>query len=83
MRILKRGHVMNFKGAITSRGQLHIGEWIVFVGVALFLDPRCSYEVTCTKFSRHLLKELLLSVWSSIFLGFGLLFLLLWVGIYV
>jgi hypothetical protein len=28
-------------------------------------------------------KELLISLWSALFLGFGLLFLLLWVGIYV
>lgn len=51
----------------------------------VFLDRpwMCSYEVTCTKFSRYLIKEVLLSLWSSIFLGFGLLFLLLWVGIYV
>lgn len=41
------------------------------------------YEVTSTKFSRNLFKELLISLWSALFLGFGVLFLLLWVGIYV
>ncbi|CAI8038567.1 Transmembrane protein 258 [Geodia barretti] len=39
--------------------------------------------VTSTKFSRDLFKELLVSLWSAIFLGFGVLFLMLWVGIYV
>ena len=42
-----------------------------------------SYEVTSNKFSRSLVKELLVSLWSAVFLGFGTLFLLLWVGIYV
>ena len=41
------------------------------------------FEVTSTKFSRHLVKELLISLWSALFMGFGSLFLLLWVGIYV
>ena len=41
------------------------------------------YEVTGTKFSRNLFKELLISLWSAVFLGFGVLFLMLWVGIYV
>ena len=41
------------------------------------------YEVTSTKFTRELVKEVLLSVIASIFMGFGTLFLLLWVGIFV
>lgn len=45
--------------------------------------PDISHEVTSTKFSRYLLKELLISLWSALFMGFGILFLLLWVGIYV
>ena len=42
-----------------------------------------SYEVTSTKFTRDLSKELLVSLFASVFMGFGVLFLLLWVGIYV
>ncbi|KAK9834523.1 hypothetical protein WJX74_003611 [Apatococcus lobatus] len=41
------------------------------------------YEVTTTKFSRNLRRELSLSIVASLFLGFGLLFLLLWTGVYV
>ncbi|XP_013192924.1 transmembrane protein 258 [Amyelois transitella] len=41
------------------------------------------YEVTSTKMSRDLFKELLLSLVAALFSGFGILFLLLWVGIYV
>ena len=41
------------------------------------------YEVTATKKSKDLIKELLMSLIASIFMGFGILFLLLWVGIYV
>jgi hypothetical protein len=41
------------------------------------------YEVTSTKFTRDVLKELTVSFVASVFMGFGVLFLLLWVGIYV
>ncbi|XP_078000320.1 dolichyl-diphosphooligosaccharide--protein glycosyltransferase subunit TMEM258 [Glandiceps talaboti] len=41
------------------------------------------YEVTSTKFTRDLYKELLISLVASLFMGFGVLFLCLWVGIYV
>ncbi|KFV42285.1 Transmembrane protein 258, partial [Tyto alba] len=48
------------------------------------LDPwGCSYEVTSTKYTRDIYKELLISLVASLFMGFGVLFLLLWVGIYV
>lgn len=42
-----------------------------------------SYEVTSTKYTRDIYKELLISLVASLFMGFGVLFLLLWVGIYV
>ncbi|MGH0157816.1 UNVERIFIED_CONTAM: hypothetical protein FKN15_052723 [Acipenser sinensis] len=41
------------------------------------------YEVTSTKYTRDIYKELLISLVASVFMGFGVLFLLLWVGIYV
>ncbi|MRB67507.1 hypothetical protein GH825_29405, partial [Bacillus thuringiensis] len=41
------------------------------------------YEATSTKFKRDIFKELLVSFVASVFMGFGVLFLLLWVGIYV
>jgi len=41
------------------------------------------YEVTSTKYTRDLPKELLMGFCASVFNGFGILFLLLWVGIYV
>ncbi|XP_014209781.1 transmembrane protein 258 isoform X2 [Copidosoma floridanum] len=41
------------------------------------------YEVTSTKFTRDIFKELLISLVAALFSGFGILFLLLWVGIYV
>ncbi|XP_029207671.2 transmembrane protein 258 [Acropora millepora] len=41
------------------------------------------YEVTSTKYNRDIYKELLVSLVASLFMGFGVLFLLLWVGIYV
>lgn len=42
-----------------------------------------SYEATSTKFTRDLVKELIVCLVASVFMGFGVLFLLLWVGIYV
>ncbi len=47
------------------------------------LTPILRYEVTSTKYTRDLYKELLISLVASLFMGFGVLFLLLWVGIYV
>ncbi|KAL7053369.1 hypothetical protein AAHC03_026522 [Spirometra sp. Aus1] len=41
------------------------------------------YEITATKYVREFLKELLIAIMASIFMGTGVLFLLLWVGIYV
>ncbi|XP_014246012.1 transmembrane protein 258 [Cimex lectularius] len=41
------------------------------------------YEVTSTKFTRDIFKELLIALVASAFSGFGILFLMLWVGIYV
>ncbi|CAI5493621.1 unnamed protein product [Closterium sp. Naga37s-1] len=41
------------------------------------------YEATVSKFSRSLVRELLLSAIASVLLGFGTLFLFLWTGVYV
>ncbi|XP_042873433.1 transmembrane protein 258-like [Penaeus japonicus] len=41
------------------------------------------YEVTSTKLTRDFFKECLIALVASVFMGFGILFLLLWVGIYV
>ena len=40
-------------------------------------------EATTDKASRSLSKEIVTAVLSAFFMGFGSLFLLLWVGIYV
>jgi len=49
----------------------------------LLTEPNYRYEVTSTKFTRDIFKELLVALVASVFMGFGVLFLLLWVGIYV
>ncbi|XP_038180616.1 transmembrane protein 258-like [Arvicola amphibius] len=41
------------------------------------------YKVTSTKYTCDIYKELLISLLASLFMGFGILFLLLWVGICV
>ncbi|KAK7823224.1 hypothetical protein U0070_027431 [Myodes glareolus] len=41
------------------------------------------YKVTSTKYTGDIYKELLISSVVSLFMGFGVLFLLLWVGINV
>ncbi|KAK7803009.1 hypothetical protein U0070_010569 [Myodes glareolus] len=53
----------------------------MFFTAWFFVPP--SYEVTSTKYTRDIYKELLISLVASLFMGFGVLFLLLWVGIYV
>ncbi|KAK9695404.1 Oligosaccharyltransferase subunit 5 [Popillia japonica] len=56
----------------------------VLLGIGIFFTAWFFvYEVTSTKLSRDIKKELLLSLVASIFSGFGILFLLLTVGIYV
>ncbi|CCD74331.1 Dolichyl-diphosphooligosaccharide--protein glycosyltransferase subunit TMEM258 [Caenorhabditis elegans] len=49
----------------------------------LLLATFTMIQVTSTKYNRNLLKELFIAATSSVFLGFGSVFLLLWVGIYV
>ncbi|XP_076332293.1 oligosaccharyltransferase subunit 5 kud [Tachypleus tridentatus] len=57
---------------------------LVLLGIGIFFMAWFFvYEVTSTKFTRDLFKELLISLVAAVFLGFGILFLLLWVGIYV
>ncbi|VDD82875.1 unnamed protein product [Mesocestoides corti] len=41
------------------------------------------YEITATKYVREFFKEALIAIMASIFMGTGLLFAALWVGIYV
>ena len=57
---------------------------VVILAIGLFYTAWFFvYEVTSTKFTREVVKEVLLSMIASVFMGFGTLFLLLWVGIYV
>ncbi|KRZ66975.1 Serine incorporator 1, partial [Trichinella papuae] len=57
---------------------------ITLLGIGLFFTAWFMvYEVTSSKFTRNLLKEILLAMVASAFMGVGVLFLLLWVGIYV
>ncbi len=57
---------------------------VVLLAIGLFFTAWFFvYEVTSTKFTREILKEILISLVASVFMGLGTLFLLLWVGIYV
>ncbi|CAH1101070.1 unnamed protein product [Psylliodes chrysocephalus] len=57
---------------------------LVLLGIGVFFTAWFFvYEVTSTKKTRSLKKELLVALVASIFSGFGVLFLLLSVGIYV
>lgn len=56
----------------------------VLLGIGIFFTAWFFvYEVTSTKRTRDIKKELLLALVASGFAGFGILFLLLSVGIYV
>uniref|UniRef100_A0A8C6I3V2 Dolichyl-diphosphooligosaccharide-protein glycosyltransferase subunit TMEM258 n=1 Tax=Mus spicilegus TaxID=10103 RepID=A0A8C6I3V2_MUSSI len=57
---------------------------VVLLAIGMFLTAWFFiYEVTSTKYTRDIYKELLISLVASLFMGFGVLFLLLWVGIYI
>ncbi|XP_065160614.1 transmembrane protein 258-like [Atheta coriaria] len=57
---------------------------LILLGIGIFFTAWFFiYEVTSNKHTRSLRKELLVSLVASIFSGFGILFLLLSVGIYV
>jgi len=57
---------------------------VVLLGIGIFFMAWfLVYEVTSTKFTRDIFKELSVAFFASLFIGFGVLFLLLWVGIYV
>lgn len=77
-----------FSGITQFKNSLRVHNYQVsglkcMVTLKAFLDSYHSYEVTSTKYSRDIYKELLVSLVASLFMGFGVLFLLLWVGIYV
>ncbi|VDM31537.1 unnamed protein product [Hydatigera taeniaeformis] len=59
-----------------------LGVLLTAVGV-FFMAWFFVYEITGTKYVRELFKEVLIAVVASIFMGAGLLFVALWVGIYV
>lgn len=60
----------------------HLSVVLLSIGI-FFMAWFFVYEVTSTKFTRDIFKELLVALVASVFMGFGVLFLLLWVGIYV
>lgn len=68
---------------MTAASQLLLLRYIHMRAQFCFLDTIHSYEVTSTKYTRDIYKELLVALVASLFMGFGVLFLLLWVGIYV
>lgn len=57
---------------------------LVLLGIGIFFTAWFFvYEVTSTKKTRSFKKEVLVALVASVFSGFGVLFLLLSVGIYV
>ncbi|XP_050012751.1 transmembrane protein 258-like [Alexandromys fortis] len=56
---------------------------VVLLAIGMFFTAwSFIYKVTSTKYTCDIYKELLISLVVSLFMGFGVLFLLLWVGIY-
>lgn len=60
----------------------HLAIVLLSIGI-FFMAWFFVYEVTATKYTRDLFKELVVALVASVFMGFGILFLMLWVGIYV
>lgn len=60
----------------------HLSVVLLAIGI-VFTAWFFIYEVTSTKYTGDIYKELLTSSVASLFMGFGVLFLLLWIGINV
>ena len=60
----------------------HITLILLIIGI-FFTAWFFVYEVTATKYTRDLSKELIVALFAAVFMGFGTVFLLLWVGIYI
>ena len=57
---------------------------LVLLGIGIFFTAWFFvYEVTSTKYTRDIYKELFVALFAALFMGFGTVFLLLWVGIYI
>jgi len=58
--------------------------WIILVSLGIFfMGWFFVYEVSVHKNKRSIMKEASLSITSSVLLGFGVLFLMLWSGVWV
>ena len=76
----------HFTVSLCGLGLLFMAYFLVYeVCTHFFTTPTMDYpvQVTESKQTRSLLKELSIALIAAVFLGFGSLFLLLWVGIYV
>ncbi|EGV92183.1 transmembrane protein 258 [Cricetulus griseus] len=60
----------------------HLTMVLLAIGM-LFTTWLLIYEVITIKHTCNIYKELLIFLLASLFMGFGVLFLLLWIGIYV
>lgn len=54
-----------------------------FLMYELMLNCLYSYLINTVKEKRSIVKELVVSFFGSIFIGFGLIFLIMWFGIYL
>ncbi|CAB4069528.1 Transmembrane protein 258 [Lepeophtheirus salmonis] len=80
--MIKIEHMQRFASPVNPAIYPHLS--LVLLGIGLFFTAWFFvYEVTSTKFTREPIKEVLISVIASLFMGLGTLFLLLWIGIYV
>ncbi len=67
-----------------TRAQVYPHLTVTLLTIGLFFTAWfLVYEVTSTKYTRNLAKELMVATVAAVFMGFGTLFLLLWVGIFV
>uniref|UniRef100_A0A2K5R640 Dolichyl-diphosphooligosaccharide-protein glycosyltransferase subunit TMEM258 n=1 Tax=Cebus imitator TaxID=2715852 RepID=A0A2K5R640_CEBIM len=53
------------------------------IGLMFFTTWFFVYKVTSIKYTHDIYKDLLIFLVASLFTGFGVLFLLLWAGIYM
>ena len=64
--------------------QLFLTLWITLLALGVaFTGWFFVYEVSVNRTSRSIVKELALSVAASVLIGFGVIFLMLWAGVWV
>ena len=79
--MLDMATMQRYIGPVNPAIYPHLTTILLGIGI-FFMAWFFVYEATATKYTRNMAKELLVALVAAGFMGFGVLFLMLWVGIY-